>query len=80
MFKKIIQTLANTGTVALLGYEIGAKQSDEHNTEVKVITEAPKVIIESGNHSETIIFGIVIIIIVLVAIFVYLLRKKRPLV
>lgn len=81
MFKKIMQTLANVGTVALLGYEIGSQQQAavEKDTD-KSVSEKPKVIISSDNHSEIIIFGIVIVVIILVAMFVYLMKKKRPLV
>lgn len=58
MFQKAIPTLANAGTVALLGYEFGAKHSSEEFHEIKTASEKPQIIIESNNHHEVVIFGI----------------------
>lgn len=80
MFKKIVQTIANAGTVALLGYEIGSGISKEEKREEQTIKELPKIITESHNHSEIIIFGIVLIIIAFIIILIRAFWKKRPLV
>lgn len=78
MFKKILQSIANAGTVALVGYEIGMQRSTDEKREIKNTSETPKIIIESNsNHGELIIFGVIVVIIVLIAVLVHILRKKN---
>lgn len=74
MFKKIIEKVANAGTVALLGYEIGTHV--DHETENKQVE-----IENHESHSEIIvIIGIIIIIAILASIATKILFKNRRLV
>lgn len=64
MYKKILEKLANAGTVALIGYEIG---SNVHDSE-----EKKENITQEKNHSEVIIIGLIILIILIIISRIYI--------
>lgn len=70
MYRKILEKVANIGTVALLGYEIGSH----------VENESEKPITDNKVHTEIIIAAIILLLLIVVAITVKFLIKKRPIV
>lgn len=74
MFKRVMSKLATAGTVAIVGYEVGKTQHSEINNQGKGIETSAQ-----SEHTDVIIFGIVVIIMLLVAIAIrVLVLKKRP--
>lgn len=74
MYKKVLEKLANAGTLAILGYEIGTHSTGEeqHKIEKQV---------ESSNHNiEIILLCLIIVFIILIAIMMKVILKKRALV
>lgn len=72
MYKKILEKLANAGTVALVGYEIGANINNNENKHVESNEVA-----KENTHSEVVIFGIIILIILAIAIVAKIYKNKR---
>lgn len=71
MYRKVLEKVANIGTVALLGYEIGSHVDQNENE---------KPITDNKVHTEIIIFAIILLLLIIVAITVKFLVKKRPIV
>lgn len=72
MYKKIIEKLANVGTVALVGYEIGANVNNEQEHKDNTVREE--------KNSDVIIYGMIILLILVIAIVAKIYIKKRPIV
>lgn len=69
MYKQIMEKVATAGTVALLGYEIGANTHEsEKNTNNTVHEE---------KHSEVIVIGVIVLIIVALVILAKIYKNKR---
>lgn len=73
MFQKIMGKLANAGTVALIGYEIGSHTDHEQANNHQIQNS-------ESHGNDIIIGGIVILIILMIAIGMKLLLKKREIV
>lgn len=67
--KKILSKVANLGTIAVLGYEIGANRDEEHNEEKAVKAE--------NDHENYLIAVIILILLVLLFILAKIYLKKR---
>lgn len=84
MFKKLMNNLANAGTLAFMGYEIGSQVNSpnkEDSIERSSIVETVKLNTNEENHSEIIIIvGIIIMILILAAIASKILCAKNRLV
>lgn len=76
MYKKVLEKLANAGTVALVGYEIGANINESNDNKNSVTQEKSY----ENNHSEVVIFGIIILIILAIAIVAKIYKNKRAIV
>lgn len=69
MYKKILEQLVKAGTLAFVGYEIGAKV---HNDDDKTNNS-----VHEDKNSEEIVDGIIILSILVIAIIIKLYCKKR---
>lgn len=86
MYGKILNKIANIGTVALLGYEVGSNINNENSESVHETSNQNRVHEISNqnqaqnHHNEIVIVAFVLLIIIILALAIKLILKKRAIV